>query len=354
MRNGGILFMVGVLGLAGCASIGPGTVNRDRFDYTAAISDSWKRQMLLNIVKVRYADAPVFMDVSSVITQYAIEGAITLGATMAHNPFSNFETLGGSARYTDRPTITYNPVGGEKFARSLMTPIPPPAILSLIQAGYPVHYVFRLLVHEINGIQNRYSGEVLAREADPEFDILMDKLRKIQSSGAIGMRVRKVNREEAAVLIFRGKRDEKTDALVQEVRKILGLDPEADEFRVVYGSFAKDDKEIAILTRSTLEIITDLGGDIEVPPIHVEEKRVSPSFEAKTPAGEKIKPLMRVQSSVEKPADAFVSVRYRDCYFWIDDRDIIAKRVFSFLMFIFTLVETGEKGAAPIVTIPTG
>jgi hypothetical protein len=291
-----------------------------------------------------------------VITQYAIEGAITLGATMAHNPFSNSETVGGSARYTDRPTITYNPVGGEKFARSLMTPIPPPAILSLIQTGYPVNYVFRLLVHEINGLQNRYSGEVRAREADPEFDALLAKMRRIQAMGAIGMRIRKKDKEkeEATVLVFRGKRDEKTDALVREVRKTLGLDPEADEFRVVYGSFARDDKEVAILTRSILEIITDLGGDIEVPSNHVEEKRVSPSLQAKTPAGKGIKPLMQIHSSVEKPADAFVSVRYRDCYFWIDDRDIAAKRVFSFLMFVFTLVETGEKGAAPIVTIPTG
>ena len=46
------------------------TVARDRFDYITAISDSWKAQMLLNVVKLRYADAPVFLDVASVITQY--------------------------------------------------------------------------------------------------------------------------------------------------------------------------------------------------------------------------------------------------------------------------------------------
>jgi hypothetical protein len=55
-----------------------------------------------------------------------------------------------------------------------------------------------------------------------------------------------------------------------------------------------------------------------------------------------------------KPADAFVSIPYRKSYFWIDDRDLMSKKIFSFLMFVFTLVETGEKGAAPIVTIPTG
>ena len=61
-------------GLSGCSSIGPRTVARDRFDYISAISDSWKAQMLLNVVKLRYADAPVFLDVTSVITQTGYQG----------------------------------------------------------------------------------------------------------------------------------------------------------------------------------------------------------------------------------------------------------------------------------------
>lgn len=32
--------------LNGCTGIGPGTVNRDRFNYVNAISNSWKKQML--------------------------------------------------------------------------------------------------------------------------------------------------------------------------------------------------------------------------------------------------------------------------------------------------------------------
>ena len=49
--------------LPACTSMGPGTVPRDRFDYNTAISDSWKQQTLLNVVKLRYADMPLFEDI---------------------------------------------------------------------------------------------------------------------------------------------------------------------------------------------------------------------------------------------------------------------------------------------------
>jgi hypothetical protein len=40
--------------LTGCASVGPGSIFRDRFDYHATLTESWKRQILLNIFKMRY------------------------------------------------------------------------------------------------------------------------------------------------------------------------------------------------------------------------------------------------------------------------------------------------------------
>ncbi len=128
------IFVVWALILfTGCSGIGPGTITRDRFDYINAITESWKKQMLLNMVKLRYLDAPVFLEVASVISQYAVEGQINLSAGWSNGISGDGQTLGGSGRYTDRPTITYAPLTGAKLTRSLMTTIPINGIMSMIR-----------------------------------------------------------------------------------------------------------------------------------------------------------------------------------------------------------------------------
>jgi hypothetical protein len=351
-----ILFIVLVV-LAGCASIGAHKIEPDRAAFTNAIGESWKSQMLLNIVKIRYGDTPIFLDVASVISSYAMEEQVNFGFNWSQAIQTNFQNVGGYGRYTDRPTVTYNPLMGEKFARALMTPIPPPALLSLIQAGYRADVVLRVAVNSVNGVRNRYGGGGRLRKADPEFYQLTEKLREVQNSGAMGMRVSRgatPGSTSGTVMILKGKTTQEVVGERTAVRQILGLNQTADEFAVAYGSVAKDDREIAILSRSVLEILIDLASYIDVPAVHIEEKRVIASFSDENSAGQPVPPLIRIHSSAGKPGDALVAVPYRGYWYWIDDRDIASKAMFTFLMYIFTLTETGGKDSTPIITIPAG
>ena len=96
--------------------------------------------MLLNLVKVRYSDTPIFLDVASVINQYSLETGVNVAGQVSPEGREGDTFLGmsGQGTYTDRPTITYTPVSGEAFAKRLLRPLPPSALLSLIEGGYPI------------------------------------------------------------------------------------------------------------------------------------------------------------------------------------------------------------------------
>jgi hypothetical protein len=334
--------------IAGCASIGPSTVARDRFDYVASISDSLKQQTLLNLLKVRYADAPVFLDVASVINSYAREGEFAAGGQVAPvGRGDSFFGLEGSGRYADRPTITYTPLTGDKFARSLLSPFAVTALVYLIQSGYPIDTVLRICVNTINGLDNSFGSYGNPRSGDARFAALLAVLREAQAAGRLAFRVKPPREGEGVALLVRSARE-----FAQPMADLLGVDANAPEYRVVFGMFPSDRQEIAVVTRSLLQVMIDFASYIDVPVSDIAEQRVhapprSPEHERQFP------PLLQVRHGDAPPADAHVALRYRGGWFWIDDRDLKSKAALNILIFLSALTETGAApGGAPIVTIP--
>jgi hypothetical protein len=347
----GLICVIALI-LTGCASIGPPTVVRDRFDYVSAISESWKRQTLLNLLKVRYADAPVFMDITSVISAYSVQGDISVGGqiTPLGRAGDTFTSAGVGGQYSDKPTITYQPLSGDKFARSLMAPIPVAGVLALIQSGYPADLVLRICVNSINGLENAFGGAGNPRAGSPQFRELTTLLRQSQSAGGAGFRTKGTKDKQSVVMFFRPSTGE-AEPFSRSIRELLGLDPAARDFTVVYGSFPEPEGEIAILTRSILQVMIDLASQIDVPAADIAEGSVY-GPQRSVEQQRMFPPLVTVLNGASPPERAYVSVRYRDQWFWIDDRDQQSKRTLTFLMMTFSLTESEPPQAAPVVTIP--
>lgn len=347
--------------LTGCKSIGPNTITRDRFDYGGAVADSWKSQMLLNLVKIRYGDAPVFLDVGQIVAGYSFQRSLSASATgNTYNNNSPANTvaqgtfgLTASGSYNDSPTITYTPLTGERFARQLMTPIPPVAIMNVIQAGFPVNEVFRLSVQAVNGIDNRRVKGLYVQPAEPEFYSLLHCLQRIQDSGDFGVQSRETNGMEVLEMLLRPHPVAAVERSYQDLTSMLGLEAGSRTFRVAYGALPSNDKEIAILSRSIYEVLTDISSSIAVPEAHVSERRVGPTAEPDLGSDGPIPPLVRIVESKERPADAYVAVPYAGYWFSIDNKDLPSKKMFSFIMLLFTFVERGNNAATPVLTIPT-
>ena len=347
-----LVLAVTALLAASCATVGPATIARDRVDYDHAITTSWKRTMLLNMVKLRYGDTPMFLDVSSIINSYTLDATLSAGASWPSAGGPTVSTLGGNAHYTDKPTITYNPLLGERFTRSLMTPLQPAVVVSLIQSGWAADSVMRMMVSSANGVYNRFGGGARARGADPEWEAIVGAMRRIQASAAVGLRVENEQGRELTVLVLH--RNDVTPEISADMRTLRGLlhiREDAKEIRVVYGSVPKHDNELALVTRSMLEILIDLASTIEAPETDVAQGMTPGVRRFEGEPAEGYRPLVRIRSGDSEPEHAFVAVPYHGHWFWIDDRDYPSKGIFSFVMIVFSLMDTAPKGQ-PIVTVP--
>ena len=191
-----LFLALAVLLLSACSGIGPNTVPRDRSDYAAAIGDSWKQQTLLNIVKLRYGDFPVFMEIAQVIAGYQLQTTVGAGVsaqnyTMASvgGPVAVAGSAAAAATYIDRPTVIYAPLTGNDFIKKLMTPIPPTAVLFLLQSGYSAVLVMQIAVDSINGVANESRRAGMSRPGNPEFIRLAQLLYELQLANALQIRI---------------------------------------------------------------------------------------------------------------------------------------------------------------------
>ncbi len=340
--------------LAGCAHLGPKTVAVDRSDYSTAIADSWKQQTLLNIVKLRYMDLPVFVDVASVVAGYSLQSGVNVGGTTSSQGAiqGNFVAAGAQAVYTDRPTITYVPMTGDKFLHGLITPIDPKNVFFMLQSGYAADFILGLTVESLNGVRNRSSVTGASREADPEFVRVLQLLREVQAAGAVGMRVEtdKV-KGQTAVLFFR--RDDVTPDVLEktaEIRRLLKLSADGTKFTLLYSPGRGGPDELAVNSRSMLQIMAAFASYADVPEADLRNRSALPAIGSTTQEN-RSQPVL-IHSGKDRPAAAYVAVRYRDAWFWIDDNDLLSKRALTAVMFFFTLGETGGNENLPLITIP--
>jgi hypothetical protein len=338
--------LVAIATAVGCTSVQPDRVVIDRMDYGQVIAESWKRQTLLNVVRMRYGDAPVFLDVSSVINSYSLAGKANAAASLPSAVDPNVLSFGAEGTWSNTPTVTYQPLIGDRFTRSLLHPIAPSAIFQMLQAGWAADLVMSTVINSINGLRNDSFGAA----GDPGFHELITTLARIQRAGGLAIRVEARKDGNAVIVVVRsgdGSAARQNDQ--RRIRELLKLDADAGEFEVTYGLAPRNGREVALLSRSMLEIMLNLGIGVELPAAHIDAGRAAPWPASAGPAPVEI----RIHSSSAAPSETYAAVPYKGSWYWIDDTDIASKRAFTFLMILFSLAETGQSVTAPVVTVPS-
>ncbi len=336
--------------LAACSSIGPKTLNRDQLDYGRSVGDNWKNQMLTNLVRLRYVDMPVFVDVGQIVSGYSLETQLSAEVGFG-NSFTGGDAQGirGGGKFTDRPTITYIPKTGEDYLRSLLEPVEPRALLSLVLAGYSSDLLFTWAVESINGLKNYSVIGSKARSADPEFIEYVDLMQELQEAAAMNFELQsdpKTGRD--IIMTFNNKNmDEATQLKKKRSGELLGLNPDLDRYRVMYGPYASDDRTLAMQTRSIIQMLVAMSGFIDVPP----EKSSQAAGGYNFPPG--VARPFHVRSGPKRPEESFAQIKYQGYWYWIENYDLESKRVFTLMLFLTTLTNYAGDQNAPVLTIPT-
>ena len=347
------------LALPACTSFGPKHVPPDSFNYNQAIGRSANEQMLLNIVRLRYRDVPVFLAVSSVLTQYVYTGGVVAeGATGEAGGLSEY-SVGGRAdiRYLERPTITYSPLSGPEFAEQLLTPIPSDLLFSLIQSGWPALQLLSMGLERLNHVENvSFFPAPSPNNVDRlrTFDQVVELTIELGKRNLIEMQTEEMEGLEVRYLVFEENLDARAQALVEEFKRILKLDPQYSKFRVTTNRTRRKPDEIALQVRSMLTLMAYVSRGVEIPAAHIEEKR---AVELVPWADQETRDLLvplRIYSSVNRPLDAFVAVLYQDHWFYITYSDHASKQAFGLLTYLFSLQAPQPPTGAPLLTVPTG
>jgi hypothetical protein len=359
-------FLAGLASLSGCASIGPGRMLQDRTDYDVSLTESWKRQILLNIVKIRYVEPVFFVEVGDIVAGYTMETGGNFGLTRSmydqptpittnNNPvLGNFGRidLGVTGRYTDRPTVTYKPMTGTPFRRGVMSPMPLRNIMAGLDSGISAQFLFSLGVRSINGLRNAALTAQGQMPAQPGFRRVVDIMAQLQLHNALRVKIEQEPGKETRICLVLGGRNPAPEAkaLTKELLELLDLDPSLREYELISGPETGNRGQIAIQTYSMMQIMAAVAARVDVPLEDITAKKALPG--APEAPGEGLMGAVAVRNSATKPQNAYAAVNFHGHCFWVDDADLPTKKVFSFLMLAFTLMEDKSPNLPVQMTIP--
>jgi hypothetical protein len=406
------------LASAGGCALGPKELHRTHGRYNEAISSVYEEQLLRNIVHARYNETPARLDVSAVAAQYELSAqAEARPFFIAPNPSNSnviFRTFTSilpdvQAGGFNRPTITFTPADDGATVRRFLTPIPEETLVFLGRTNWPVFAVLRLWVERMNGLPNAVpaSGpplgavpdfarfqrvaELFQLAAQRELFSLYPEDRLVEVSGPLSKdAITAFAAVEAARngMEYRPRGDGKTWVLFRKERKLVvevnaGAEgsPEVAELRellnlrpgqrrydfVVRGGTVPDPQkipreplgEIRVVPRSTAQVLFYLANGVEVPPEHLQAGLVAVPVDTEGKVfdtREVTRGLFEVHvcKGLKPPAGAYVAVKYRGWWYYIDDADQMSKAILSLMLQLTRLDLAGQRPGGPVLTLPVG
>jgi hypothetical protein len=401
--------LLGFLLLAGCAS-GPRQLQDTRLQYNEVVKSTTEQQLLLNIVRLRYADTPSSLSVANIAAQFELVRQLQLipffvasGAEPNRSYAAALPQAGMS--YADRPTFSLVPIDDAEFTRKLFTPLTLDGVLYLAKTTWPIGTVFRLYLENLNWVSNAELASGPTPRNAPQFEEFqrgVSALQALQERSQVVFSTEErfepaggpipASRVDASHVIEAAKngmelrRDEggatwtlgrvvrrpllyiHPDAIdgpdVREFARAFHLKPGLTKYEVTVDALAPfpngaSPGRLTILdleTRSLLQAMYFVSHGVDVPEEHSSSGLARTTFTEDGKAFEwanVTQGMFRVRSSKDMPpAGAHVAAFYQGWWFYIDGADQDTKATFSLLVELSRLDLQAKTGDRPLLTLP--
>ena len=342
--------------MSGCNMFGPHAIATGRAVYNEVINRTADEELLNMIVRERYSATYGMLAVSSIAAN--IRGRASIGAEVGVGPDENYSgnlvPFSGGIAFEDNPTISYVPLGGEKFMQQLLTPISLEEAMLLSRGLKRRRAVFlEVLIRSVNGIENPHTFPDPNPKNSAAFRLFTDLWVKLRIARVL-LFGRQPDGEFFAVFHPENPEEEALCAQLLDLLKIqdrplvdkplqVPLEPATTQ-AVVKG--ARD--RIVIETASVVDILRAAGQSMEIPQEHLKAGVVRPPE-----LGDEGATFLKILSGPE-PLAAAVAIQYRAWWYYIADSDNTSKETFQLLRTLIgmRLHRPGDTQSAPILTIP--
>jgi len=326
---------------------------RARGLYNQVISDTNNQQTLELIVRARYGEPSGLLAVASVTAN--LRTTATANSQFGVGPSANYQgnivPLSLGLAYEEDPTIAYTPVQGERYAKSILSPIGLDTMVLLLSMERAPHQLLAILVKQVNGLQNPMYGPPQTRAA---FQDSIALLGRLEDAGQATWTSTATKEGAFALVIhdYAGNRN-----VVRELLRRWGLPAslaQGDRNIVLPVNLAigkATTPELNVETRSVYDLIEIAAASVEVPPEQAALGLADQGLDGLSPLGD-----LRIQSSPSYPSrDVLVAVRHHGYWFFISADDGPSKLAFRLLQLLIgmRLVE-GTPQTTPTLTIPVG
>ena len=329
--------------LSGCVSIGPRGLELSRTEFNAAIQRTDGEQLLLNIVRQRYNDPVMFLEVASVSSSLSRSASLNLSGFFpgGGSPESYNGGIGGS--YSDSPLVFYSPNTGERFVRQILTPIDLRTISLLLQSGWSIERVLLVAGDSFAGLKNTTTGA-------SDYRTLVDHLRSLQRADQLSFALETYNNIDILAII--PSASALSSDAYKEACRLMNFPADGRPIRVQLGIGDRPNLNsyVFLATRSLYSSFYFLSNGVDAPLADLSEG-VLQRRRLEGGVFDRGSDLFNVRTSAGKPVDAAVKVRYRDQWFYIPSTDPDSRTTFALLSMMLMLQSGDTARMAPLISL---